>query len=193
MCGIDEVGRGPIAGPVTVGLVLYRKKDARIFSHIPLRDSKSLSPQKRRAIFDELRQLKKEGKVFFTTASVPARTIDSSGISHAIKKAIKRVLFRIPASPLNTALFLDGGLSAGARFPHQKTIIKGDTKHRAIALASIVAKVTRDSHMELQDEHFPGYDFAQHKGYGTKEHYKNIKKNGLSPIHRKSFLAKLIP
>jgi ribonuclease HII len=191
ICGIDEVGRGPIAGPVTVGLVLYKKELAGIFSHIPLRDSKKLSPQKRRLIVKQLQEWKKEGRVFFTTASIRAREIDEIGISKAIKKAIKRVVSRIGFHPNDVYIALDGGLQAPPRFRYQETIIKGDTKHRAISFASIVAKVTRDNHMELRAQDYPEYGLEQHKGYGTKSHYKAVRKHGLSPIHRRSFLKGL--
>ncbi len=192
VCGIDEVGRGPIAGPVTVGLTLYKKSLSKTFSHIPLLDSKKLSPQKRRLIFKELQKYKKEGKVFFTTASVRAREIDEIGISKAIRKAISRVLSRVEINPKDILVLLDGGLKAPERFVNQQTIIKGDTKERSIAFASIVAKLTRDSHMELRSSDYPEYGLEQHKGYGTKDHYKAIKKHGISPIHRKSFLSRLI-
>lgn len=191
VCGIDEVGRGPIAGPVTVGLVFYEKGCADMFSHIPLRDSKKLSPQKRRLIVSQLKEWKKEGKLFFTTASVRASEIDEIGISKAIKKAISRAVSRIQLDSKDVHIALDGGLVAPMRFQHQETIIKGDTKHRAISFASVVAKVTRDNHMEIQALKYPEYGLDQHKGYGTKNHYKALKKHGLSPIHRRSFLKGL--
>ncbi|NCT00051.1 ribonuclease HII [Candidatus Parcubacteria bacterium] len=191
LCGIDEVGRGPIAGPVTVGLVLYQKNISRLFSKIPLLDSKKLSPQKRRDIVKLLQGWKKEGKIFFTTTSISAKDIDRIGISKAIQKALNKNLSRIEVNPKDVLVVLDGGLHAPSEYIYQETIIKGDTKNRAIAFASIMAKVTRDNYMELQSERYPEYNFAQHKGYGTKDHYKTIKKHGICALHRKSFLRNL--
>ncbi len=191
ICGIDEVGRGPLAGPVTVGLVIYKKNISRLFSKIPLLDSKKLSPQKRKEIFKMLQAWKKEGKVFFATASVSANEIDEIGISKAIRKCINRVFHKIKSlevQPLRIEVKLDGGLYAPEGFIYQETIIKGDTKERSIAFASIVAKVTRDKYMEKQSDIYPEYGFSQHKGYGTKDHYKEIKKYGVCELHRVSYL-----
>jgi ribonuclease HII len=192
ICGIDEVGRGPVAGPVTVGLTLYKKSDAKLFEELPLLDSKKLSEKKREEILKMMHSWKKEGKMFFATASVRADEIDRIGISKSIKKCVRTVLSKIEVSLDEIMVSLDGGLYAPEEFIHQETIIKGDTKHRAIAFASIVAKVTRDHHMERQAEVYPGYGLERHKGYGTKAHYEALDKLGISSVHRKSFLKKLI-
>ncbi|MFT5359793.1 MAG: ribonuclease HII [Candidatus Paceibacteria bacterium] len=194
ICGIDEVGRGPVAGPVTVGLVLYKKEieaEDGIFSDMPLLDSKKLSEKKRVEIVKKMRVWEREEKIFFTTASVTAKEIDKMGISLSIKKCIQTVLSKIAISPEEIIVLLDGGLFAGDKFPNQETIIKGDTKERSIALASIVAKVTRDYHMEKQAEVYPEYGFEKHKGYGTKQHYEALRAHGISPIHRVSYLSRL--
>lgn len=195
ICGVDEVGRGPIAGPVTVGLVMYERKHERLFKDIPLRDSKKLSPQKRRLIYSQMKVWKKEGRVFFTTASVSAKKIDGIGIAQAIRDCIAKVFHKIEhleVEPLTISVKLDGGLYAPEQFVYQETIVRGDAKERSIALASIVAKVTRDSYMERQSEFYPEYGFEQHKGYGTKDHYKALKKHGKTRLHRQSFLNGLV-
>ena len=188
--GIDEVGRGPIAGPVAVGAFEIFEagldEEIRSFS-VPLRDSKQLSRVQREAWYKRITEWQEEGKCDFFVSMVSAGEIDAHGISRAIKKAMADTLEALECSEEHLIL-LDGSLHAPARFQHQITIIKGDEKEPAISLASIAAKVTRDRHMVKLAERYPKYGFERHKGYGTEDHYEAIKKHGLCPLHRKSFL-----
>lgn len=192
LIGIDEVGRGPLAGPVAVGVV---KVSADFdWSLIPgVTDSKKLTEAKREEIFVLARELKKEGLLDFSVAMVGAKYIDEKGIVWAIKAAQGRVLARA-AVPHDAYLKLDGGLKAPQQFQHQETIIKGDQKERVIGLASIVAKVTRDRYMRriAALPQFAAYTFATHKGYGTKAHRAAIQTYGLTEQHRKTFCRNLL-
>jgi ribonuclease HII len=179
--GIDEAGRGPLAGPVSVGLVMISQKDRNILKGI--KDSKKLSEKRREEWFEKL---KKEKKVFYTCAMVGPKVIDERGISYAIRLAVKKVCLR--TGKKNCEILLDGILHAPKIYKNQKTIIKGDEKIPVISAASIVAKVTRDRKMKVLSKKYPKYEFEKHKGYGTKDHYIKIKKYGRCKIHRKSFL-----
>ncbi len=198
--GIDEVGRGPLAGPVTVAAVLltadlktYKLKNLKT----PLRDSKKLNPKQRESWFVFIKQQ----KIPYATANVFPKTIDKINISKAANLAATKALYKLIINNKqlktdNLKILLDGGLrvnpnSKTKKFKNIKTIIRGDEKIPAIALASIVAKVRRDKYMGEIHKKFPQYDFKKHKGYGTKIHYKLLKKNGSSKIHRKSFLSSL--
>lgn len=191
--GIDEVGRGPVAGPVAVGAFLLDAEQLaeRIMSFsVPLRDSKQLTKAQREAWYVHLEKLRNEGACDFVIAMVPADDIDTKGISAAIRNALAECLEMLECSK-ETLILLDGSLHAPAEYKNQITIIKGDEKEMAISLASIVAKVTRDRHMEKIGERYPQYGFEQHSGYGTEAHYAAIKKHGLTPVHRRSFLMSL--
>lgn len=194
--GIDEVGRGPLAGPVTVGLFAGERKMEKwllenVF-HGKLRDSKKLKEKERETIAKKLSKLKKEGKVFFAVTHVSNKVIDKKGISFTINYAIKKNFGYIKHSVFNRVdVRLDGGLKAPSEFKNQKTIIKGDEKDVWIACASIVAKVSRDALMCRLAKKYPVYGFEVHKGYGTKKHSELIKKHGISPAHRKSFCKNL--
>ena len=188
--GIDEVGRGPIAGPVAVGAfsVFPEGLDGEIAAFpIPLRDSKQLSRTQREAWYRRIEEWQAEGKCDFVVSMVSAGEIDAHGITRAIKKAMAESLEGLEVGE-DHLILLDGSLHAPAKFKHQITIIKGDEKEPAISLASIAAKVTRDRHMLRLAERYPKYGFEHHMGYGTEEHYLALKKYGLSPLHRKSFL-----
>ena len=187
LVGIDEVGRGPLAGPVAVG-VLVMKENLKIFGKI--RDSKKLSEKQREEWFEIICAERQRGALDFSVSFVSHIMIDKRGLAWALRTATARALTRL-AIPTDSAIFLDGGLRAPEIFKNQKTIIKGDEKIPVIALASIVAKVTRDHLMIRMAEKYPQYGFERHKGYGTKEHFATIKKHGLCPIHRRSFLLKL--
>lgn len=191
--GIDEVGRGPIAGPVAVGAFLIFEKsfltEVKKYA-LPLRDSKQLSKIQREKWFEQIEYWQEEGKCEFCVSMVDAKEIDKHGISRAIKKALAETLDILGCS-FDSEVFLDGSLHAPHEFSNQKTIIKGDEKIPVISLASIVAKVTRDRHMAKIAKKYPKYNFDQHVGYGTSAHYSAIKKYGLTPHHRKSFLKKI--
>jgi ribonuclease HII len=185
--GIDEVGRGPIAGPVTLGLVYASPRVVRLARELYIRDSKAFSSKKREQWFDRILSWQEKGWCTYVTASVSAPVIDRRGIMWAIRKAMARGLSRVEAL-VHTKIFLDGGLYAPKKFIDQETIIKGDTKIEVIAMASIMAKVTRDRYMVRQDKKFPDYGFAQHKGYGTKRHYVMLQEKGVCSLHRTTWL-----
>lgn len=185
LLGIDEAGRGPLAGPVSVGVV---KVPADFnWKLIPgVGDSKQVSEKNRNAIFIRAKQLKKEGRLDFSVVLVAATYIDAQGIVPAINKAMVRAINKLELNPRECFIKLDGALRAPSQFA-QKTIIKGDAKEKIIGLASILAKVTRDEYMILQDKKFPCYHLAVHKGYGTKRHRGMIAQHGFTPLHRKTY------
>ena len=190
--GIDEAGRGPLAGPVAVGVVLLKKNfNQKLLTGVT--DSKKLSAAKREAIYLKAKQLKKEQQLDYEVTLVSAKVIDKKGIVPAIKKALegglKKLIKRHSLNEGSVMIKLDGGLKAPKEFMYQQTIIKGDLKEYSIGLASILAKVTRDQYMEkiAGKGEFRAYDFAKHKGYGTRLHRAAIKKNCLSKEHRSTF------
>lgn len=185
--GVDEAGRGPLAGPVAVGVaVIPVNFDWKEL--VGVTDSKKLSASKRAKIFKKATQLKQEGKIDFAVSMVSAQVIDKKGIVPAIKLAMNRALRRVRLDPKITLVKLDGGLYAPAEYL-QETIIKGDQKEKIIGLASICAKETRDSYMIRKSTllTYAPYDFKAHKGYGTKVHREAIGVHGLSVEHRASF------
>ena len=196
--GIDEAGRGPLAGPCTVGLVMIPRRDieqvASALSNV--RDSKRLSPGKRQAVLEQAWDFEYGGQLIARTVSNASYSIDQTGISRCIRQSIEEGLEELVAfagvNPQSVFVYLDGALKAPARY-RQQTVIRGDSKVFAIALASIYAKVTRDLVMEQYDIRYPSYGFYAHKGYGTTEHTKAIKKYGPCPIHRQSYLKKILP
>jgi ribonuclease HII len=191
--GIDEAGRGPLAGPVAVGAVIVSKDfDIKLVAKIKNKDSKKLNPQKREVWFSQIKQWKKEGLLNYHVALVSNTIIDTKGISYAIKKGMSTCLKKLQARNATCAILLDGSLYAPKEFRNQQTIIKGDEKHFQISLASIAAKVLRDRKMEQIAVRFPLYGFEVHKGYGTVDHRKMLKKHGISKIHRKSFLKRIM-
>lgn len=202
--GVDEVGRGPIAGPVCVAAFILFDYSLLDSCPAPLRDSKKLSQQKRDLWYAYLLEAESQGRCAFAHAFVSAEVIDEIGIAPSIARAVDQSLADLKKNletsevrrrelvEAETRVLLDGGLRAPARFLKQTTIIKGDEKEVPIMLASIVAKVVRDTYMEECEDQYPGYDFHTHKGYGTKAHYSALLKHGLSPLHRKSFLSSVI-
>lgn len=194
LIGIDEAGRGPLAGPVSVGTVLV--KPDFDWTVIPgVGDSKKVTAKNREVIFRLATKLKKEGLIDFQVSLIGADVIDSKGIVSSIKlgmsKSLKGLQKRHDFLPKDVNIKLDGSLQAPIEFMNQETIIKGDSKELCIGLASILAKVTRDRHMEQLASKYPLYSFDVHKGYGTKNHLLCIKENGLTDIHRKSFCKRL--
>ncbi len=190
--GVDEVGRGPLAGPVMVGVVAIPPHFD--WSQLPgVGDSKQISQLNRVRLFALAKALKAAGQLDFAVAAVPARRIDRIGIAPAIREALTKALtsvcIRKGLEPGRVLVKLDGGLKAPEEFTHQETIIKGDAKEPVIGLASIIAKVTRDTYMERLGtrKEFAVYGFAAHKGYGTKQHRASIATAGLSTQHRASF------
>ncbi len=195
LIGVDEVGRGPIAGPVAVCAFLCQ---SNFFDFLPttkedgkkvyIRDSKKLSRKRREEWFAYLLKLKKEGKCDFAVSFVSSEMIDKFGIAQSIKKALESSLSKLKVDKERVSVYLDGGLTAPKEYIHQETIIKGDESHPVISLASIVAKVSRDKIMYRYATEFPEYGFDKHVGYGTKAHYEAIQKHGQLPIHRKTFI-----
>lgn len=188
--GIDEVGRGPIAGPVAVGACSV-PADFDFYFCKGIQDSKKLTAKMREDWEKKIVLAQKEGKLLVAVTFVSSKVIDTKGLSYAIKKALATSLRKVATDPKYTQVLLDGGLKAPEDFIHQKTIIKGDEKEPVISLASIVAKVIRDRHMVKLSKRYAHYDFHIHKGYGTRLHYQKIAEHGLSPEHRRSFLKGL--
>lgn len=190
--GIDEAGRGPLAGPVSVGVVLIPAGfDWELVPGVG--DSKALSEKKREAVHEAAEAIASATGIFATVVFKTAKEIDKRGIAVVIREALAEgldeVLSRAGARPGDCLVLLDGDLRAPVEFLHQETIIKGDAKEAVIGLASIYAKVTRDHHMVTlaSKKAFLPYDLATHKGYGTKRHREAITKYGLSKEHRASF------
>ena len=193
--GVDEVGRGPIAGPITVCAVMVRQNPkskyqiSKVFRGI--KDSKKLSEKQREDWFERLKDARARGLLDWRISFVTAAVIDREGISHAARMCVRRALSRLECEPEKTSVLLDGGLFAPSVFVNQKTIIRGDEKENLIAAASIVAKVSRDRRMRNYAVRFPKYGFDQHKGYGTKSHMRATKSHGMCALHRKTFLSRL--
>ena len=181
ICGIDEAGRGPLAGPVVAGAVIL-PADCEI---LYLNDSKKLSAAKREQLYDEI--MEKAVAVGVGMAG-PAR-IDEINILQATYEAMRAAVFDLGVKP--DILLNDAVTIPGIEIP-QVPIIKGDARSVSIAAASIIAKVTRDRLMVQYDEVLPGYGFARHKGYGSKEHIEAIRELGPTPIHRRSFIGNFI-
>jgi len=179
LLGIDEVGRGPLAGPVTVGAFLLdlHHFDPDIFNKIKVRDSKKLSNLQRSKIFKYF----KETGQNFKTFSLPSDIIDRQGIAHAIHRLVESALHYYQSS-FDFAL-VDGNYQISG----VKSVIKGDQLCFSVASAAICAKEVRDSVMDRYHQQYPQYGFSQHKGYGTKTHLEAIIRHGPCPIHRLSF------
>jgi len=191
LVGVDEVGRGPIAGPVAVAAVLlYSKKSHPHLNGI--KDSKKLSPAQRENWFNKITQLKNRQLLDFAISFVGNEMIDKCGIVHSTHTALARALEQVCAEPNETYVLLDGGLTAPTQFQFQETIIKGDEKEPLIAAASVIAKVSRDRKMIRYAQEFNQYGFEKHKGYGTKKHYIALKKHGMCQLHRRSFLSSFL-
>ncbi len=180
ICGVDEAGRGPLAGPLFAAAVILPAG----LEDIGLNDSKKLTEKKRELLFD----LIKEKAVAYSIASADENEIDRLNILHATYLAMKRAVDGLSLRP-------DLALIDGNRKPNtgveEITIVKGDSKSISIAAASILAKVSRDRYMLELDKLYPEYEFAKHKGYPTALHYAKIKEHGISPVHRLSFLKNL--
>ena len=177
VCGIDEVGRGPLAGPVVAGAVIL-PKDCRI---LYINDSKKLSAKKREELFDEIQKQ----AVAIGIGLVPHDRIDEINILQATYEAMRMAIANLKVKP--GVLLNDAVTIPGVDIP-QVPIIKGDAKSISIGAASIMAKVYRDRMMIEYDKMYPGYGFASNKGYGSKEHMEALQKIGPSPIHRQSFI-----
>lgn len=177
ICGIDEVGRGPFAGPVVAAAVILPKDNQILY----LNDSKKLTEKKREALYDEIM----EKAVAVGIGLVSPQRIDEINILQATYEAMREAIAKLPVKP---DLLLNDAVTIPEVDIKQVPIIKGDAKSVSIAAASIIAKVTRDRLMVEYDEVLPGYDFASNKGYGTKAHIEGLQKYGPTPIHRMTFI-----
>lgn len=188
--GVDEAGRGPLAGPVAVGAVLVEEGFDLLAAFPGLNDSKKLSEKKREALFELLRAAEKAGNVRFCVKSVNADVIDAVGISKAVIRSVHAGVRALAPKPAGIHIYLDGLLHAPEEY-EQETIVRGDATIPAIMLASVAAKVSRDRLMVRLSEKYPEYGFAKHKGYGTKAHQDAIRTYGLCDLHRRSFCRAL--
>ena len=181
ICGIDEAGRGPLAGPVVAGAVIL-PKDCRI---LYINDSKKLSEKRRNELFDII----KEEAVTYGIGIIDAARIDEINILQATYEAMRSAINNLNPSP---DILLNDAVTIPKVDIKQVPIIKGDAKSISIGAASIIAKVTRDAMMVEYDKIYPEYDFASNKGYGSAKHIEALKKYGPCPIHRRSFIHNFI-
>ena len=181
VCGVDEAGRGPLAGPVFAAAVILPEN----YSHEILNDSKKLSEKKRDLVYDDIIK----DAMAWSVGIATEKEIDDINILNATFLAMKRAVDGLSIKP--DLAYIDGNQypKTGVK---EVTIIKGDSKCMSVAAASIIAKVSRDRFMLKIAEEFPQYQFEKHKGYGTKLHYEMIEQHGVSPVHRKSFLKKIL-
>ena len=179
VCGVDEAGRGPLAGPVCAAVILPRDLEIE-----GLNDSKKLSDKRRRALFEQITAQAVSYGIAFATE----QEIDEINILQATFLAMRRAMERLTVRP--SIALIDGNRETDFGLP-VRTIVKGDSLSANIAAASILAKVTRDDFMMQQAELYPQYGFDVHKGYGTCAHYDALRKYGPCPIHRRTFLKKL--
>lgn len=187
LIGIDEAGRGPLAGPVSVAAVAVKKNSPVLKFIRKVKDSKQLSEKQREEWYAKIKIWEKKGFLKKAVSMAGAKTIDRKGIVYAVRLSLRRSITRLKISPLKSEVLLDGSLYAPKEFAKQKTIIGGDEKIPLIALASIVAKVSRDRRMVRLPKRYKKYGFEEHKGYGSALHIKMIRRYGLSDIHRRSF------
>lgn len=192
--GVDEAGRGPLAGPVYAASFAVRRSfhSTHAFKKFirGVKDSKQTSKNRREKWLGKIKDLEETGNIKFAFHSSSNKSIDKGGIELSIKECVERSLSGLGCRESSEVL-LDGRLKAPSKFRNSKTIIRGDEKIPVISLASIIAKVTRDEYMKEQSEKFPEYGFETNVGYGTPSHIEAIKKNGISPIHRKSFCGSI--
>ena len=182
LCGVDEAGRGPLAGDVYAAAVIFDENT--IIEGI--NDSKKLSEKKRELLFDVI-----TGKAMaYCIAAASVDEIEQINILNAAMLAMKRAVEGLEIKP--ELVLIDGNKSPELDGVDTQTVVKGDAKSQSIAAASILAKVARDRYMKALDEEYPQYRFSKHKGYGTKLHYEMIEKFGVSPVHRPSFLKKVL-
>lgn len=195
LVGIDEVGRGPLAGPVAVCAFCLKEEMLEDFINEifggKIRDSKKLTKKKREEIAEIITKKKKEGVLNFKISTAEATVIDKYGINPSIKKSLEKSILGLGTDPKITLVFLDGGLKAPKEFVNQETIIKGDSSNALIAVASILAKVYRDTLMIKYSKEYTHYKFESNMGYGTKAHMDALREVGISPIHRVSYLKNL--
>ena len=195
LVGVDEVGRGPLAGPVVACALAFDMRDKEMMQFIPelgINDSKKVSEKNRERIFEILTN---HASVWWATGEENEKTIDTMNILQASLSAMRKAVLALEkkhATSQTKYLYIDGREIIPEMTADQKAVIGGDAKVLSIAAASIIAKVTRDRLMYGYAQKYPEYEFEKHKGYGTKLHFDLIKKHGMSPIHRRSFLKKQV-
>lgn len=182
ICGIDEAGRGPLAGPVVVAAVIM-PKDSMIEG---VNDSKKVSEKKREVLYEQIKQ----EAISYGIGIIEQEIIDEINILNATKEGLTNAIKELEIKP--NLILVDALTHINTLGIPYESIIKGDAKSYSIAAASILAKVTRDRIMRQWDEIYPQYGFEKHKGYGTKMHIDAIKEYGICPIHRKSFVKNFI-
>ena len=182
VCGVDEAGRGPLAGPVCAAAVIFTPD-----TQIPgLDDSKKLTEKKREALFPVIQ----EKALAYGIGYASEREIDEYNILNATFLAMRRAVKQLSVSP--DVLLVDGNQKPHIGVCDEVTVIKGDAKSISISAASVLAKVSRDRKMLELDAQYPQYAFRQHKGYGTKLHYERLSQYGLSPVRRRTFLKRFL-
>ena len=182
IAGMDEAGRGPLAGAVFVAMCIMPLNKDKIIKGV--NDSKKLSPVKREELFEKIKQI----AISYSICSVDEKEIDNINILEATKLGMQKCLEQIKIKPDYCLVDYVAKLNLNTQF---QTIVKGDAKSYSVACASILAKVARDKYMENLAKEYPNYAFDKHKGYPTKLHYDLISKYGISPVHRKSFLKNI--
>ena len=185
--GLDEVGRGAVFGPVFSAVVVLTEKNKLILKNLGVMDSKKLTPKKRKFLFPKILLLSSD----YGIGQSSVREIDKLGIRFATELSMIRALKKLKKKP--SELLIDGPLMLRPWNGIQKNIVKGDSKFISISSASIVAKVSRDNLMEKLEKTYSGYLIFKNKGYGTREHLSFIKENGITNLHRETFLKKLNP
>ena len=183
--GIDEVGKGCIFGPVFSAAVVLSKKNGNALRNLGLDDSKKLSPKKRSILIPYIFALSEDWGIGQSSVN----EIDKYGIRYATELSMIRAIDKLKYKPLK--IFVDGPLQIRSWKGIQKNIVKGESKFASIAAASVLAKVKRDALMNRFAMKYKGYNLSKNKGYGTREHFKSIHKQGLTKMHRTSFLKKL--
>ena len=181
IAGVDEVGRGPLAGPVVCAAVIMPLDDSQIIEGVD--DSKKLSEKKRELLSEQI----KSRAICYTIIEIDEKTIDEINILEATKLGMKRALERLEISP--DTVLTDGNMTLDIPFP-QRSVVHGDALSYSIGAASIIAKVYRDKLMDEYANTYPQYGFEKNKGYGTAAHIAGIKEYGLCPIHRRTFTKK---
>lgn len=181
ICGVDEAGRGPLCGPVVAGAVILPKNCDILY----INDSKKLSEKMRDTLYDEI----SKGAIAWGVGIVPPERIDEINILQATYEAMRIAIDNLKVTP---DILLNDAVTIPEIDIMQVPIIKGDAKSQSIAAASIMAKVTRDRIMAEYDAIYPEYGFARHKGYGTKAHIEALKEFGPCPIHRRTFIKKIL-
>jgi len=180
ICGVDEAGRGPLAGPVFAAAVILPED----CPDIGINDSKKLTEKKRELLFDKITEIALD----YSIAIVSEKEIDEINILNAAMLAMRKAVAGLKIKP--DFVLIDGNRLPETGYP-ERYIVKGDSLSMSIAAASILAKVSRDRYMLSLDEQYPEYCFNKHKGYGTALHYQMLEKYGISPVHRRSFLKNL--